>query len=543
MTNNCKKKKTDTSNPEIAARIPELIALRESLYSPAFRDFISKVTGCGVLTDRVDCSANAYPQSGHLLCHDDVIGTRKLSYIIYLTDPDNPWQDEYGGALELYPLEPNCIIRRGSSNGGDQGIPTAIPTNNILPMFNRMAVFIVQPGRSYHAVQEVFNSDSPRLSISGWYHGHSPPVGSDLASLQQIMGKSLEPEQSFKNIEISEGENLSILQSSLSKDDINFLKEYINEDYLSKNVIRKINERFCRDSSVQLSQFLKPSLANSIQEAVTSCDITDGLGNGQPSLNYSAGVEGRWQLVGPPHKQRYMRYGRSGGVEGVKGGGGRGVEGGGGGAVSVKSKHSLKSSRPHKVAGDYLANIHSVLFHSPQFARFINALTSIGVSKVRGDVRRFRAGLDYTVAHYGILTTIPRLDATLCFVDCGDDDGDDDDNDKEALWDDGDVGGFECYIVAEDDANTAEAAEVYKISDSNSNSNSSNEIVGGGNSNTGKKGNGYREEEESLLSVSAKSNVLNLVLRDEKVMKFVKYVSAFAPGSRFDISAEYEIIP
>jgi hypothetical protein len=202
-----------------------------------------------------------------------------------------------------------------------------------------------------------------------------------------------------------------------------------------------------------------------------------------------------------------MRY--DGSADGEKAGGG-----------AAKSK----SSRPHAVVGDHLATIHKELFHSPQFARFINALTSIGVSKLRGSVRRFRAGLDYTVAHYGILTTIPRLDATLCFVD-----GDDDE--KEALWEDGDVGGFECYIVAEDDANTVEAAEVYKISDSE------------GNSNTGKKGNGYREEEESLLSVSAKSNVLNLVLRDEKVMKFVKYVSAFAPGSRFDIAAEYEIMP
>ena len=31
--------------------------------------------------------------------------------------------------------------------------------------------------------------------------------------------------------------------------------------------------------------------------------------------------------------------------------------------------------------------------------------------------RRFRPGLDYTVAHYGILTTNAVLDATLCY--CG----------------------------------------------------------------------------------------------------------------------------
>lgn len=45
----------------------------------------------------------------------------------------------------------------------------------------------------------------------------------------------------------------------------------------------------------------------------------------------------------------------------------------------------------------------------------------------------------------------------------------------------------------------------------------------------------------SLLSVSACNNTLNLVMRDEGVMRFVKYVSASAPGSRWDIAVEYEI--
>jgi hypothetical protein len=35
-------------------------------------------------------------------------------------------------------------------------------------------------------------------------------------------------------------------------------------------------------------------------------------------------------------------------------------------------------------------------------------------------VRRFRPGLDYTVAHFGVLTKDPRLDVVLCFVDDGD---------------------------------------------------------------------------------------------------------------------------
>ena len=34
------------------------------------------ITGCGELSDKTDCSCNVYAKGGHLLCHDDVIGTR-----------------------------------------------------------------------------------------------------------------------------------------------------------------------------------------------------------------------------------------------------------------------------------------------------------------------------------------------------------------------------------------------------------------------------------------------------------------------------------
>lgn len=65
-----------------------------------------QVTGLpsGTLIEKTDCSSNCYAQGCHLLCHDDVISTRRVSYIIYLTDPDDGWTAEDGGALELYPV-------------------------------------------------------------------------------------------------------------------------------------------------------------------------------------------------------------------------------------------------------------------------------------------------------------------------------------------------------------------------------------------------------------------------------------------------------
>ena len=54
------------------------------------------------LTGQTDCSCNVYAHGGHLLCHDDVIGTRCVSYILYLSRPGKQWLPRLGGALELY---------------------------------------------------------------------------------------------------------------------------------------------------------------------------------------------------------------------------------------------------------------------------------------------------------------------------------------------------------------------------------------------------------------------------------------------------------
>ena len=52
-----------------------------------------------------------------------------------------------------------------------------------------------------------------------------------------------------------------------------------------------------------------------------------------------------------------------------------------------------------------------------------------------------------------------------------------------------------------------------------------------------------QDDETGVLNVSPAANTLNLVLRDEGLMKFVKYLSAAAPSSRFDIAAVYKPEP
>ena len=55
-------------------------ALQEALYSGKLRSFMREVTGCGELSDKIDCSCNVYADGGHLLCHDDVIGGCRAAF-------------------------------------------------------------------------------------------------------------------------------------------------------------------------------------------------------------------------------------------------------------------------------------------------------------------------------------------------------------------------------------------------------------------------------------------------------------------------------
>lgn len=545
---------------KLLAKMPNVLALRSAVYSAEFRDVVSRITGCTDLTDRVDFSANVYANSCHLMCHDDVIGTRRVSFVIYLTDPDDPWVVTDGGAFEMFPLEESSKVDRGPDFGGVQGIPESVPTACALPTYNTMMIFRVQPGRSYHAVQEVYSKHKPRLSISGWYHGPDPPKGADKASLQQIMTKGDDLRAFTPFVEAGASKDQTDVTSAdkedeedeevvLTKEDLAFLKQFINPQYLADSALEDINEQFCENSSLQLNDFLRQDLAVRIAKGMLKRDHAEGVGHGKPQLNYTLGTtsaagEG-WQLVGPPHKRRHLLYSASSAV-----------------AQGELSQLLPPQGKAGKTFDDeahldrLLDTVRQKLFRSPVFAKYLQKVTSLKVLGYKDELRRFRAGLDYTVAHYGVLTKIPRLDATLCFVNdsqeveksvlgasapplprgaAGEDGEEQDEYDPEEegdyyenLWESGDVGGFECYISADENAEDAEAAEVYRSADLSKNKNG--------------EGEDGDNPEDSLLSVSASNNVLSLVMRDEGIMKFIKYVSCNAPGSRWDITSEYEIV-
>ena len=153
------------------------------------------------------------------------------------------------------------------------------------------------------------------------------------------------------------------------------------------------------------------------------------------------------------------------------------------------------------------------LFASEAFGRYLQEITALELTGCSSEARRFRPGLDYSVAHYGAITKEARLDAVLSLVDDFAPGGKPDEE-KRALWESQDVGGYECYLVADDEVE-AEASDVYRMD----------------------------ADDEPLLNVTGRCNALSLVMRDTGVMRFVKYVNAQAPGSRWDVAAEYSVVP
>eukprot|EP00928_Gymnodinium_smaydae_P039022 TRINITY_DN26761_c0_g1_i1.p1 TRINITY_DN26761_c0_g1~~TRINITY_DN26761_c0_g1_i1.p1 ORF type:complete len:650 (+),score=173.76 TRINITY_DN26761_c0_g1_i1:288-1952(+) len=461
--------------PELAS----LKALTRLFASQEFRELIAEITQCGELTDRVDLSSQVYPSGSHLLCHDDVIGTRKVSFIYYLTDPEEDWTPEEGGALELYPQE----------QGAPVGTPAAAPTKTLLPLADSLALFIVEPGVSFHAVSEV-RSSRARVSIQGWLHAPSLEATKSFeqrgcATLQQILqhkaAASVPPSLGAAGDAAAEvGEEMP-----LSKDDFEFLKRWLAPEYLDASQLSVVAERFADASYAVLAGFLRADLFEELQKALEEADQRS-CGSDQALPAFDAGACDGWNLVGPPHLRRFLRY--DGAAEDA------------GATVS-----------PERRLGSRLRQLSAELFGSAAFRRWLAACTRLAPERSsRLDVRRFRPGLDYTVAVREAGASAEEeaeLDATLTLV------GSSVPNDTE-LWQGEEVGGFESYLAADEDEETAEAQEVYRGAD---------------------------PDEGPLVNLPATANALCLIARDSKTLRFVKYLSRDAPSSRVDVAASYPV--
>ncbi|RLV91270.1 Prolyl 34-dihydroxylase TPA1 [Spathaspora sp. JA1] len=485
------------------SRLPSLFKLRAGIYSQEFRDVISKVTGCGKLSGvKTDISINTYTKGCHLLTHDDVIGSRRVSFILYLPDPDRTWKESYGGGLRLYPaVIPN--------------VPQTDFSQKLIPQFNQIAFFTVQPGLSFHDVEEV-REDKQRLSIQGWFH--IPQEGEDgfipgeqeeteaRSTLQQLQSKELQeydfPKSERNNFAPSE---LNIYQqsfTSLTEAELTYLGHYINPIYLSSGNITKLNTSFFKDSIIEIQNVLVDDYAKGLRDQIRNLELNSVTPQKSTEVTFP------WKCAVPPHKQRFMYIDGKSPI----------------GNMNESNINYVTKIGPQELPNFSLVETkHEVdtklvelakLFKSVAFKKWLKLLTSLILTGDQVLIRRFRPGHDFILA-----TTIDKsegvlLEATLNLTPSAV-------NPKN--WESGEFGGYELCMLHGDESDAEESDEqdddpaVYKANDPN--------------------------DDSILFTSQCKWNTLTLYIRDPSVLKFIKYVSINAKGSRWDISSQWNVQP
>ncbi|RHY25681.1 hypothetical protein DYB32_008825, partial [Aphanomyces invadans] len=398
-------------------------------------------------------------------------------------DPDDEWTAADGGALELYP-----------QTVPSSGIPALVPTAFALPTYNSLALFPVAPGVSFHSVQ-VRQVVWLVLVLMRWHY-------IAMVSTNRYGGDDSE--------ELTETE-----MADLSK--------FINPIYLKEDTLEQVQEAFQQSGSIQVgvcsgfeslglvtsmmafscaAHFLTSPWVSAIDAAMRAADSAEKLGHGQvPS--YTAGYDqaGSWTAQGPLFLQRYLRYT---------------------GAVPA-SIPALDTSCPtvqpattttnnsDPTPGQLLAFIQTFLVQCPAFIKWVSLATGVAPSAARSEVRRFRPGLDYTLAHHAPSSkpSSPILDVVLCFCNAEASDAAADDD---GPWT---TSGYECYVRAEDDG----IGDVAVSTDDNEDD----------------------DERHAPVQIPAQPNTLSLVVRDTSTMKFVKFVTCREPGSRWDVNVEFEL--
>ncbi|TVY88829.1 Prolyl 3,4-dihydroxylase [Lachnellula willkommii] len=535
-------------------KLPSLLRLRDAMYSSSFRKYVAGITGSGDLSGRkTDMAINVYTPGCYLLCHDDVIGSRRISYILYLTDPDVPWKEEWGGALRLYPTK---------TFEDDEEEKTITPspdfTKVIPPAWNQLSFFAVQPGESFHDVEEVYHAENKeqlekeggriRMAISGWYH--IPQIGEEgyikgaeekwgaNSSLMQLQGNPDRydfPQSQTITVEAPKEDSE---EKDLDEDDLTFLLKYMAPTYLTPDTLEQVTERFLALSSVELDSLLSNKFSARVREYVEAQEAAS-LPNDSTEIE-----KGSWKVAKPPHKHRFL-------------------------FLQPKDRETDESAELNPIE-----ELLEVFLPSRQFRKWLEIATQCEMENYDVLARRFRKSLDYALAtsHEGQ----PRLEISLGLTPTPgwgveDDEGEEEegDSDEEAEGskaksngkskaDDrtkelevtekeeiDDVGGQEVYMAGDDDEADGDAA-VYKSSSD-------------------------PDDDNLLFTMPASWNKMSIVLRDSgfslllespetlknstepfdvpqssntnsaQVLKFVKYVSKNAKGDRWDISGAFGV--
>ncbi|CCK72755.1 oxidative DNA demethylase KNAG_0L01350 [Huiozyma naganishii CBS 8797] len=452
---------------ELQSKLPHVWQLRQLIYSDEFRNFISTVTQCGPLSGvKTDLSCHIYDKHCHLLNHDDVVGSRRVSFILYLNDPHHQWKDHYGGNLRLF----DTVTK---------DIPLSDPVAKLLPKFNQYAFFKVQPGYSFHDVEEV-RINKKRLSIQGWFHiPQNGEVGYNKGeeekwckSICQIDEKKLK-DYTFPKRAPATVQPLSD-SLDLTEEDIRILGEFIAPHFLNKDKLESLRDQFLNNSYISVVDFLNDAKAGVLSKLIKDNELNVQMPTKQTEIAQP------WDLARPPHQWQFLY---------------------------LEEKNNTNASKFTHLDKE-LAGLSS-FFKSLPFQKFVIKVTGLTPLTVSSLVRRFRPGFDYMLADKTELNKALEnvmdcvLEGTLCLTPM---DG----------WDTNSVGGYELYMTAENE-------------EKNEWNDEDPTVVG-------------RDGDSTLINKPASWNSFNLVLRDQDVLEFVKYVSWDAKCSRWDLKLKWDLL-
>lgn len=498
------------SNEQIVERLPNLYVLQNIIYSKYWRDYISKLLNCGPLSaSKTDLSVNTYDKGCHLLIHDDVISSRRVSFILYLPDESLDWKVSFGGNLKLY-------------DSFTKNIPMSDASKRFIPQFNSMAFFNVQPGYSFHEVEEV-KVDKHRISIQGWYH--IPQEGEEgyikgeeeewikqnNSTLKQL--KSGSNENNLKNFEFPNSnnyQNIDNFTSVLDEDDKKLLAQYINPKYSIEN-LAALSESFQASNKLILKNFLHERYAQVLKKDIRQYEI-----NVDAPKDYKS-IQHPWKCAWPTNKWRFLYIDGKKFFKITKD---KSID------ELISEEKALKVNWK-ELSEDYQNEINTMMeeegcqsdafitdddmdlasenniikllelmtfIQSSTFKKYLTFLSNIdSIKKESIMIRRFRPGYDYTLATTGNNS----LDFNLGLT-------------PTQNWDYKN-GGYHLYMKNEE-AEGEDDDAVYKKNE---------------------------EDDGVLLNEVPEFNKLVIIKRSKMDLEFVKYLSSSCNGSRWDIQGSY----
>jgi hypothetical protein len=377
-----------------------------------------------------------------------------------------------------------------------------------------------------------------RMAISGWFHipqegeeGYEEGLEEKLAeksSLAQLQGGKAdifdEPQAQWIDNPDWEAQASKGEEDELTVNDMDFLIQYMNPNYLTPDTVEELSGMFGDESSLRLAEFLSAKFSARLRTYLESKDH-----EANPSLPANPyNKESKVGVARPPHKHRYL-YRQA--VQPIP-----------------------TTPRPEDDGMTPYDDLVDILFPHPAFMKWISLVTGITLTKSNIFARRFRRGLDYTLAT-AYEEEDPQLEVCLGITPSkgwGDEDEEVEEEVEEPQKNgnsskskknrkapapepkpEEEVGGYEMYMAGEEDDHPTVSGP--------------STSTGAGQRRKAKadpaiyKSAGDDEDDGILFSQPAAWNNMAIVLRDRGVLRFTKYVSKSAKGDRWDVCAEYGV--